>query len=95
MPRSEPPEPTMTGTLAPDMAARENRLKLARMAGQIADFFKSYPEEQAVPAIASHINDFWSRRMREDFLAAFNAESSELSPLLRRALAQIRPGRAQ
>lgn len=92
--RSEPGEPMTTQTHESGPGAFDNREKLARMAGQIADFFKSYPDEQAVPAIAGHINDFWSRRMREDFLAAFDAESSELSPLLRRALAQIRPGRA-
>lgn len=67
------------------------RAKLARMAEQIADFFKAYPEEQAVAAIADHINKFWSRRMRADFLAAFTADSSELQPLLRQALARIRP----
>ncbi|POR51983.1 formate dehydrogenase subunit delta [Bosea psychrotolerans] len=71
----------------------EQREKLARMAGQIADFFKSYPDAQAVPAIADHINQFWSRRMREDFLAAFNGDSQELHPLVRRALALIRPAR--
>lgn len=71
----------------------QQREKLARMAGQIADFFQSYPDEQAVPAIADHINQFWSRRMREDFLAAFDAGSQELHPLVRSALAKINPAR--
>lgn len=92
--RSEPGGPMTNEAHESGPAAFDNREKLARMAGQIADFFKSYPDDQAVPAIAGHINDFWSRRMREDFLAAFEADSSELSPLLRRALAQIRLGRA-
>ena len=72
------------------------RETLARMAGQIADFFKSYPDEQAVPAIAEHINQFWSRRMREDFMAAFAGEPDSLRPLLRAALPAIRrtPGGA-
>ena len=73
----------------------ENVAKLRRMAGQIADFFKSYPEEEAAASIADHINQFWSRRMREDFLAAFTADSQELHPLVRRALAQVRPPRTQ
>lgn len=73
----------------------ENVAKLARMAGQIADFFQSYPDEQAVPAIAEHINQFWSRRMREDFLAAFDAGSAELHPLVRKAVAGIRKPRSQ
>ncbi len=80
-------------TEARDAYKAEQREKLARMAGQIADFFKSYPDEQAVPAIADHINQFWSRRMREDFLAAFTSDSQELQPLVRRALALIRPAR--
>lgn len=67
------------------------REKLARMAGQIAAFFEAYPREQAVPAIAEHINQFWSRKMRGDFLAAFQADSQELHALVRDAMAQIKP----
>ncbi|KRE11125.1 hypothetical protein ASE63_20610 [Bosea sp. Root381] len=66
------------------------RETLARMANQIADFFKSYPDEQAVPAIADHINQFWSRRMREDFVTAFNGQSEGIQPLVRAALPAIR-----
>jgi len=51
-------------------SAGDNAAKLARMASQIATFFQSYPDAEAVPAIADHINQFWSRRMREDFLGA-------------------------
>ncbi len=68
-----------------------NMAKLGHMAGQIADYFKSYPEEQAVAAIAAHINEFWSRRMREDFLATFNAGSEGLHPLARAAVVAIKP----
>ncbi len=76
----------------PAMVKAANTAKLAHMARQIGDFFKTFPEEQAVPAIADHINLFWSRRMREDFLRAYNAESPDLSPLVRKAMARIRPG---
>lgn len=72
--------------------ARRHRETLARMAGQIADFFKAYPDERAVPAIADHINQFWSRSMRADFLAAFDAGSPDIHPLVRAALPAIRPG---
>lgn len=64
--------------------------KLAAMAGQIADFFKSYPDERAAASIAEHINQFWSRRMREDFLAAFVTDPSSLPPLVRQALPGIK-----
>lgn len=87
----------MTGTAptsGPPMAARrENVAKLRRMAGQIADFFKPYPEEEAAAAIADHINQFWTGRMREEFLAAYAACPEDLPPLLRRALPQIRRAR--
>jgi formate dehydrogenase subunit delta len=84
---------TLTGPTPPDPELHkvQQREKLARMAGQIADFFKSYPADQAVPAIAEHINHFWSRRMRGDFLAAFSADAQELHPLVRAALARIKP----
>lgn len=74
-------------------AHAENVAKLLTMAGQIADFFKAYPEDEAVPAVADHINQFWTGRMREDFLAAYSARPDDLPPLLRRALPRIRRAR--
>ena len=70
--------------------AADPALKLARMARQIADFFKAYPEAEAVPAIADHINQFWSRRMRQDFVKAFQPGDAALDPLVSRALPRIR-----
>ncbi len=64
---------------------------LLRMASQIAAFFRSYPEEDAVSGIADHINRFWNRRMRTDFLAAFKPDDSRLDPRLAKALAQVKP----
>ncbi|WP_306224046.1 formate dehydrogenase subunit delta [Bosea beijingensis] len=71
----------------------ENVEKLRRMAGQITDFFKAYPEAEAAHSVADHINQFWTGRMRGDFLAAFANRPEDLPPLLRHALPQIRPGR--
>lgn len=71
--------------------AGENLAKLARMANQIGDFFKSYPETEAIAAIADHINQFWTKRMREDFRIGFEKDASALSPLVRQARAKIRP----
>lgn len=70
--------------------AAEQRERLARMAGQIAGFFAAYPEGQAVPAIADHINQFWSKRMRADFLAAFGQGAADLHPLAAKALAHVK-----
>lgn len=64
--------------------------KLARMANQIAEFFQAYPEAEAVDAIADHINQFWTRRMREDFRAGFTDDAPALSPLVRRARVKVR-----
>ncbi len=36
---------------------------LIRMANQIAGFFKSYPEEEAVNEVANHLKSFWDPRM--------------------------------
>lgn len=69
--------------------------KLRRMAGQIADFFKTYPEAEAAAAIANHLNQFWTGRMRGDFLAAFADRPEDLPPLLRQALPRIRPQRGE
>ena len=37
--------------------------KLAMMANQIAQFFKSYPHDEAVAGVASHIEAFWTPKM--------------------------------
>lgn len=73
-----------------DHAGADPRDKLGQMASQIADFFKAYPEDQAAPAIAAHINEFWSRRMRADFMARFTIDDAVLPPLVRKAMAGIK-----
>jgi formate dehydrogenase subunit delta len=73
--------------------AAEHLAKLAMMANQIGDFFKAYPEEQAVAAIADHINQFWTKGMREQFRAGFEQDAAALSPLVRQARDKVRPGR--
>ena len=37
--------------------------KLARMAGQIADFFRAYPEAEARAGIRDHLLAFWTPSM--------------------------------
>jgi formate dehydrogenase subunit delta len=74
--------------------AGESLAKLASMANQISDFFKSYPDEEAVAAIADHINQFWTKRMREQFRTGFETDVSALSPLVQQARAKVRPAPA-
>jgi formate dehydrogenase subunit delta len=54
---------------------------LTRMANQIADFFASYPPDEAVPGVADHIVKFWPPDMRQAFLAEIAAGGNGLSPL--------------
>jgi formate dehydrogenase subunit delta len=70
--------------------AHDNNAKLIRMAQEIADYFHAYPQERAVESIASHINHFWTPKMREDFLAAAEAPGQTLTPLLQAARSGIK-----
>jgi len=78
------------------MTTGQEAAKLARMAGEIAAFFRALPGDQAVAAIAGHINQFWAAPMRRDLLAHFAAapspdEPALLDPRVRQALPLIRP----
>ncbi len=60
--------------------------KLARMANQIADYFKSYPEDEAVAGVHEHIRAFWSPAMRRDLDACVAADPAAVHPLVLAAL---------
>ena len=47
--------------------------RMVTMANQIATFFRSYPHEEAVEGVATHIRQFWDPRMRRTLLAHFEA----------------------
>ncbi len=64
--------------------------KLIYMANQIAAFFKSKPEGQAIEGVATHINDFWEPRMRAHLFEVLDAGGEGLSPLVVKAADQIR-----
>ncbi len=63
--------------------------KLIRMAGQMAEFFRSQPDRPPAEAVAAHINDSWTYQMRRDFIAAVQS-GAEADPILRDAVAFIR-----
>jgi formate dehydrogenase subunit delta len=68
------------------MSAVDPSEKLVRMANQIAAFFRSYPQDEAVAGIHKHIVAFWTPRMREQ-LVAYCAEADHgLDPLALTAL---------
>lgn len=63
--------------------------KLARMGNQIADFFRSYPEEQAIAGIREHIRQFWTPKMRHEAQAACERGEGGFDPLVVKALADV------
>ncbi len=69
--------------------------KLVYMSGQIADFFKSKPHDDAVAGIAEHINKFWDPRMRGQFLAHIAEGGEGVNPLVLEAAPLIRKPKDQ
>ena len=68
--------------------------KLDHMANQIAGFFRSYPDEEAVAGIHDHIRSFWSPAMRRDLLARDDAGAARLDPLVTAALHALKTGKS-
>lgn len=58
---------------------------MIRMANQIADFFKAYPEEQAVAETAKHLKSFWEPRMRKLLIEHTAKGGAGLNPLALKA----------
>jgi formate dehydrogenase subunit delta len=55
---------------------------MVHMANQIAQFFASYPHEEAVAGVADHIQKFWEKRMRQqlnDYIASGGSGLNELA----------------
>jgi formate dehydrogenase subunit delta len=65
---------------------------LVRMANQIADYFKSYPEDEAVAEITKHLKSFWDPRMRQRLSTAIQdpAIEAKLDPMVVRSLSSKR-----
>jgi formate dehydrogenase subunit delta len=58
------------------------------MANQVADFFASYPEAEAIDSTFKHLKAYWDPRMRHEIEAHLaNAGGSGLKPL---ALAAVK-----
>ena len=67
----------------------ENR-DMLRMANQIADFFRSYPHDDAVKEAATHLNNYWDPRMRKHFFDYLAKGGEGLDPIIVEAAAQVR-----
>lgn len=68
------------------MSATGNVDKLVRMANQIAGFFRSYPDAEAVAGIHNHLVAFWTPRMRARLEARALEAEAGLDPLVVAAL---------
>lgn len=69
--------------------------KLVKMANQIGDFFKSYPEDTAVEGIRDHIAKFWNRKMRDEFFAHLDKKGeTALQPFVALAVKKLRLNKA-
>jgi formate dehydrogenase subunit delta len=59
------------------------------MANQIADFFQSYPEAEAIEGISVPIHKFWDPRMCKGIFAHLNAGGAGLKPITVKALQHL------
>ncbi|SDN57570.1 formate dehydrogenase subunit delta [Methylobacterium phyllostachyos] len=73
------------------MSALTQEDKLLRMANQIASFFRSYPEEEAVAGIHKHIVAFWTPKMVSKLEAALPEMGERADTLVQRALRGAEP----
>ncbi len=55
--------------------------RLVHMANQIADFFKAYPEDEAVAGVENHLRQFWDPRMRAQLAKHLEAGGAGLEPI--------------
>ena len=59
--------------------------KLISMANQIADNFAAYPNDMAARKVASHLDEFWEKRMLKGLFDYVATDGSQASPLVRNA----------
>ena len=63
--------------------------RLVHMANQIADFFGSYPHEQAVAGVADHLHKFWDPRMRKQIIEYVGTDGAGLRDIALAAIKQL------
>lgn len=63
--------------------------KLARMANQIAAFFRSQDPESAPAMVADHLAKFWEPRMRNAIVAHGQSGGEGLDPVVLQAIAML------
>jgi formate dehydrogenase subunit delta len=64
--------------------------KLVRMANQIGDYFRTFPEDEATAGAADHLRKFWTPKMRNEIIAFVDAGGSGLNQVAERAVADLK-----
>jgi len=63
---------------------------MVHMVNQIALYFASYPEEEAVAGVADHLQKFWEPRMRRQIAAYVAAGGTGLHALVPEAVRRLK-----
>ena len=69
--------------------------KLVHMANQIADFFSSFPEAEAIAGTAQHLKNFWDPRMRSEITRYVEAGGTGLHPAALEAVRHLAEAKRQ
>ncbi len=72
------------------MSHEQQTQKLVYMANQIAIFFASRPEQEAIGEIANHLRKFWEPRMRAKIIDYVAQGGHGLEPRAAAAVERIR-----
>ena len=64
---------------------------LVKMANQMAAYFRSFPDAEAVAGLANHINKYWDPRMRRELLVLAEAGGVGFEPLVSKAIPAVKP----
>jgi formate dehydrogenase subunit delta len=70
--------------------SNDKMAKLVRMANQIGDYFRTFPEAEAVAGAADHLRKFWTPKMRNEIIAFVDAGGSGLNQVAARAINNLR-----
>jgi formate dehydrogenase subunit delta len=64
--------------------------KLVRMANQIGDYFRTFPEEEATAGAADHLRRYWTPKMRGEIVAFLASGGQGLNTVAVRAVTALK-----
>ncbi len=64
--------------------------KLAHMANQIADFYATMPENEAISGVASHLRRYWTPKMIRELIAFADEGHARLNATAARAVETLK-----